>query len=153
MPVLVVKAGASSSWNLGPKNILICLDGSELANSAISYGLKLAKDFGSNVTLLRCVSFTPASHPSLQPIISAELIRAEDFLVEIRDRHQNLSISVETRAVKPEEGILELAERSDLVVMSSHGRTGLKRWLMGSVAENIVQLSPCPVLIIHPTDT
>ncbi|MCW5892704.1 MAG: universal stress protein [bacterium] len=59
--------------------------------------------------------------------------------------------TVEVRVAQPTVAILEAARRADSIVMSTHGRTGLRHLLLGSVAERVVRASPIPVLTVRPT--
>jgi nucleotide-binding universal stress UspA family protein len=81
--------------------------------------------------------------------------QAGDQLGRLADSHlpENMSAQLEVRIGRPAEEIAAAASeaKSDLIVISSHGRTGLDRYLIGSVAERVARIAPCPVYLIPPT--
>ncbi|MFM9106205.1 MAG: universal stress protein, partial [Chloroflexota bacterium] len=97
--------------------------------------------------------------PSRLAEVIAELAlvrhEAADYLSALsewlRERHRGrgLAVTTETRAGMAARELVALAGRGDLLVMSSHGRTGPARWLLGSVAEEVVRQAPCPVLLVR----
>ena len=140
------------------QKILAPLDGSELAERALEH-IKIVTE-GSRapkVVLLQVIPW-PA-HPA--HTLSDELIRSEsekaeagakDYLVKVADSLKGDGIAVETDIVhgRPAEEILDYATQNkvDLIVMSTHGRSGVSRWVFGSVAERVLRHSAIPVLII-----
>ena len=108
--------------------------------------------------LFRALSFPPelVSYMAFEPIaippfLNIEQAKAKDYLDHIAQTDLLTGIPVETEAVVGDiaPAILTAIDEhhSDLVVMSSHGYTGLKRWVMGSIAEKMVRLSPVPILM------
>lgn len=141
------------------KNILIATDGSALAQKGVDQGLALAKALGAKV-LIVTVSEPWTSYVSGEMAISFPVQDYEDQVVAnakkvlsgLADAASKLGVSCETLHVKdkvPAEGIVETAKARgcDLIVMSSHGRRGLSRVLLGSQANNVVTHSAVPVLI------
>jgi nucleotide-binding universal stress UspA family protein len=140
------------------KHILIATDGSEVANKAVSSGLKLAKTLAARVVVMT------ASEP-LRASVSAETIAANfpaayekatqaeaaGILSEVRDEARTIGLECETLHVVnfAAEAIIETAKTKgcDLIVMGSHGRRGIARLLLGSQANKVVTLSSVPVLI------
>ena len=141
------------------KNILIATDGSELALKAVKQGLALAKALNAKATVT-----TVTEHWAT--MVTGEMGMAfpvEDFekgcaanaatiLAGATDVAKTVGISCETVHVKdqfPAEGIIETAKKRgcDLIVMSSHGRRGVSRLLLGSQANGVVTHSHVPVLI------
>lgn len=146
------------------KKILAPLDGSELAERALGTALSLAEAVQSEVMLLRVVAgreplpeeMMPAGDQvatALDATGSIERSEAETYLRQIVDQHANerLSISVEATPGDVADAIISYADAQnvDLIVMSSHGRSGIGRWLHGSVAEKVLRGANCATLIVR----
>ena len=134
-------------------NILIPTDGSECAQAAVGYAEDLAKRYESNVHAL-CV----ADSRTLENAPQYEQIKKESEEVAKRTCN-DLSVSgvpVEqaVRTDIPHKAILRYATEQDidLIVMGTHGRTGVERYLLGSVTEKVVRLSDVPVLTVKAED-
>jgi nucleotide-binding universal stress UspA family protein len=139
--------------------ILVPLDGSEFAECALGPALAIAQPMEAELVLFRVAQPIPrtqalASMPDVYAdVVAAAYREAEHYLLEIKERLGYPRLSVEHRA--GEDGvarqILDFAATSgvDLVVMSSHGRTGVRRWMYGSIAEKILHGCSCSTLIIH----
>jgi nucleotide-binding universal stress UspA family protein len=141
------------------KHLLIATDGSELAEKALTQGIALAKAVGAKVTV---VTVTEPWHAfsAGEATIGFPIDEYEEgitkwvaaVLSHATKAGREAGVPCETLHEKdqhPAEGILEAAERigCDLIVMSSHGRRGLSRMLLGSQANHVVTHSKCPVLI------
>jgi nucleotide-binding universal stress UspA family protein len=143
------------------KHILVPLDGSLLAEQVLPHVDALVAKFGSRVTLVRTISSrkkviaagTPFTFVNPTPIIEAEREEAEAYLAAWAKRLKSHGISVQYKCPEgsPAEVIVELAHQLaiDLIAMTTHGRSGLARVLLGSVAAGVVQNTPCPVLLVH----
>ena len=142
------------------KKIMIPLDGSALAENALEPGLALAERSGADVVLLRVpvyweVPAAAATYEFLRPEQTRERIyeRAERYLRSIRQVKHDLSIPLQLQVAEGDVAgtIVDTAAASgiDLIVMSTHGRTGLRRWLLGSVTEKVLRSAPCPVLAVR----
>lgn len=137
--------------------ILLPLDGSALAESAIAPTLALARSWEAEVLLLNLSEpFIPiglGGQPELSLQVQRESLSASrDYLERIRDDHfSGLPVAIQALLGYPREEIAEVARREQCqwIVMASHGRTGPARWLLGSVAEAVLRHSPCPVLLIR----
>lgn len=147
------------------KKILLPLDGSELAERAIEPALMLAKQVNGKVILLQApVMDLVVSHPVaggygvLLPEQSSEQAfeEANDYLdhVQSRNRHPEVTLVKLVLEGDPASLIVDTAvsEKADLIVMSTHGRSGLDRFIMGSVTEKVLQKAPCPVLALRTGD-
>ena len=149
--------------------ILVPLDGSAFAERALPPALVLAQRAEAQLSLLRAVApermLVADSHvlmlggySAVWPNQSLELARqaAADYLSALRAAKipKGLRLSAEMIEGDPAEIIVETArnEGVDLIVMSSHGYSGLTRWILGSVAERVLHDAPCPVLIVRTTD-
>jgi nucleotide-binding universal stress UspA family protein len=146
--------------------ILVPLDGSTLAERALPTALALARSGHGAVILLRCLPFLPldtaqitSEYDWLWQDEAAELpvAAAETYLRAVQDAHQQPDIQLTTRLVAGDAAgaIVDTAaaEAVDLIVISSHGYTGLSRWLLGSVAEKTLRSAPCPALVIRSAAT
>jgi nucleotide-binding universal stress UspA family protein len=113
----------------------------------------LARDYGARLVVVHVVPtppFTTAREAD------KDLREANGRQRELRTRLRGLSHSYRLRQGRPSTGILEAARGSgcDLIVMGSRGRTGLRRALLGSVAEAVLRRANCPVLIVRrPTES
>ncbi len=156
-PVMAVRAARH------PQRILITLDGSPLAEGAIGPGLSLAQSLQAEVTLLRCVPHILADgkldehERGLSRRMQEDLINeAKEYLRTQLDEagRAGVTINPAVRIGSPADNILEYVETYgiDLVAMATHGRTGLKRWVYGSVTAKVLRSVSCSMLVIRPTD-
>jgi nucleotide-binding universal stress UspA family protein len=140
------------------QRILVPLDGSARAERALPLAVRLAQASSGSIVLFRALSYPPelVSYMTFEPIaispfVNIERAKAKGYLDRIAQTSLLSGIRVETEAVVGDiaPAILSAIDEhhSDLVVMSSHGYTGMKRWVMGSIAEKIARLSPVPVLM------
>ncbi len=142
------------------KKIVVPIDFSEFSDKALTYALQLAENFGAHLTLLHVIVLFQDDIDEEQRLEEYEtLIKrrekriSEQMNVNRKKAHQQ-GIEVNTvilRGISAADAILDYLNEneSDLVVMGTHGRSGLKHLLYGSVAEKVVRLSPQPVLTVH----
>jgi nucleotide-binding universal stress UspA family protein len=146
-------------------HILVALDGSGVAESVLEDVVPVARAFGSSVTCL-------CAHEPIDPIILAEaampgamamgpLVETQEqirqeraiYLTSIRHRLERHGIAASCREPKGRaaEAIVTCARRldADLIAMTTHGRSGLGRALLGSVADEVIRTAPCPVLLVR----
>lgn len=141
------------------KHILIATDGSDIAQKAVTQGLALAKPLGARVTAVYVtepwVAVAPGEVAMAFPVKEYEdsvVANAARILSAVEQEAKAAGVPCSTLHVKdqfPAEGIIDAAEKQgcDLVVMSSHGRRGLMRMLLGSQATKVLTGSTIPVLI------
>lgn len=139
------------------KNILIATDGSELAADAAEHGIALAKSLGSKVTVVTVTEpfyFYDANIPiDLQPnYVQAAQRQAKTILSGVADAAKKAGVSCETVHVEkgpPYLSIIETAQakKCDLIVMGSHGRSGLEALFLGSHTLKVLTHSKIPVLV------
>ncbi len=143
--------------------ILAPTDFSDFSKQVLKEALALAQTFDAKLLLLHVVEPPPYSVEGLGPS-SLEVNLLDDLerlanneLAAVLPETQSTGVEVGRHVVvgTPYRKIVEVAEaeRVDLIVMSTHGRTGLSHLVMGSVAERIVRTAPCPVLTMRPTAT
>lgn len=170
IPVLVDRVGIipeTDCEKLIEKQIVILLDGSELAESVLPHVEAISEYQTSmqNVVLLRVCEppSMPSYYPPNVPAMPAEFIRstmesekaaAEKYLVQIARKmnETGFSVSSEVLSGNPAEEIIRYTDEHtcSLIVMSTHGRSGLTRWVYGSVTERILAKASSPVLLIRP---
>ena len=139
------------------KKILVPVDFSECARKALQYAVPLAREHKATLTLLYVVppiytvgELGGVEYPQLQAEMHASGVKALKKLNEV-EVHGEVPTETLVRLGAPANEIIAVAKslESDLIVVSTHGRTGLKHMLLGSVAEQVVRRSPCPVLIVR----
>ena len=141
---------------MGFYKILVPLDGSELAEAALPPALAFAEALSADVVLLRvAVPLAIKLDPFLyQSVIDRGEMVAETYLSSIQSRPLFSSVCLEGEIVvgKAAESIIDYAQKNeiDLIVMSSHGRSGISRWVYGSVADKILYHATCATAVIHP---
>ena len=142
------------------QNILVPVDGSETSYEAVAQAAELAKAFGGKITVVQVLA--------LDPYIAAEYISATQTndlierartsvlktLEEAAAKFSDLGIPVEAKLLEGQvvhREIIREAETSkaDLIVIGSHGRTGLKRLFLGSVAQSVLGEAHIPVLVVR----
>lgn len=143
--------------------ILLPTDFSNYSHVAVGYACALAEKFGAELHLLHVVQDVIAlvPEPGLAfPVTGIDPLEmqaaAEEGLTRVIEPENTAGLNV-VRAVRQGPPFLEIiryARENDigLIVMGTHGRSGLAHALMGSVAEKVVRKSPCPVLTVHPAD-
>ncbi len=142
------------------QRILIPLDGSARAEQAFPVAVRIARATGASLTLLFVVEpptrfdeYTIVPPEYSDELLEAEVTRAKAYLLHILETStlEGIGITTEVRTGIVVQQILQYVEehQNDLVVMCSHGTTGLKRWLLGSVAQKIAHTSPVPVLVVR----
>lgn len=161
-PVLVMREEKSIS------KVLITLDGSDLSEQALEPGMAVARLLGCEVILLRAKEKIPVRHEEVAQLESVEgglgkrlessAYESENsYLQAMAQRYQYemeqpVKTAVTTGPVAA--SILEFAELSDvdLIVMATHGRSGIQRWVYGSVTEKVLRGAPCAVMVIRPSE-
>jgi nucleotide-binding universal stress UspA family protein len=136
------------------ENILIPFDGSEGAASVLHHASELAHWYDATIQILYVADTTRDSVTVVDGHTVDVLVRkGEDIVNEAAKTLDTLGVSYETDVVQgnPAPTIVDYAERfdQDLVVMPTHGREGLSRYLIGSVSEKVVRLSSVPVLTVR----
>jgi nucleotide-binding universal stress UspA family protein len=142
------------------KNVLVATDFSEPSAAALDYCREVARTYGATLHVLHVVEdlrwryatdMAPAALVGVQEDVEASAASRLNALVTDEDRRQLRAHTVALTAIVPSEAIVQYAktEGVDVIVMGTHGRNGLAHLFMGSVAERVVRLAPCPVLTVR----
>jgi len=150
---------------ISPENIhriLIAVEDSPYSDQAVNYGVLLAKNLGSKITLVH-VDEIPISSPysadpllNESPVLIPELMHIQEeasklLFKRIKEEHGRLvEISTVTKIGRAQEEILSVADdcKADMIILGTHGRTGFDHFISGSVSESVARKAKCPVLII-----
>ena len=160
----VTKDQSPKSGFMQIRSILLPTDFSECGNYALSYAASLARTFGASIIcvhviepMVPTVGYSGMTEPLPIADISDQLeYSAERELPKIAECEQCAGLEIEELIVHGEAAseIVRVAKdrKVDLIVVSSHGRTGLGRMLFGSTAEAVVRHASCPVLVVKPSE-
>lgn len=138
------------------KNIFIPFDGSELAESILPTAYFMAKKFDANLHFFHVLEKDPPKTVHGQPHLQT-VIQAKKYLSEIAQYYSNEGVTIKFHVHShPYTGVAEsiadhaISFGSDLIIMCSHGRSGLKKLLFGSIAQKVIHQSKLPVLTLFP---
>lgn len=136
--------------------ILIATDFSTCARRAVEYGVCVARAWSAHVDLLYVVELLrglEVDGPFADPLVETRRKEAEQFLGDLaaRVKQEGLDVDWHLREGIPSEqiGQTALEQRADLVVVGTHGRTGLDHIMLGSTAERVIKQAPCPTLTVR----
>ena len=134
--------------------ILLPTDGSDASDRAVEQAIGLARETGATLHVLFVVEDIPYAPELMDDEVEGRLREmGEEALEQIRARADEAGVEIETalREGAPHTAILEYADEAavDLVVMGTHGRSGLDRYLLGSVTERVVRTADVPVLTVR----
>ena len=140
------------------KKILVPIDGSTFSTKALATATEMAKNNGAEIMILACLRKEDVgawyhNKKANRQVMNTAKKFAKQFMVKIEDgiRKKGLTVSssiIETKSLV--NGIIGFADskKADLIVMGSHGRTGFKKMLLGSVSNGVLQQARQPVLIV-----
>ena len=145
------------------KKILVPLDLSAMAEAALPLARNLAECYGASLVVLYV--HTPPQLQYYGPEMDATMMQVDEIttaeamahlhriVANLRDRGLNATAATLTE-VSAADGILNYADHNsiDLIAMSTHGRTGFGRWLLGSVADKVIHGAKMPVLLVRPAE-
>ncbi len=138
--------------SLAMDKIMLATDGSENSQPAGNRALELAQAYGADLKLLSVLEAPSPIGGNVREVLAELTKNRESMLADIRAQAEALGITTEcfTSQGYPARTIVAEAQKHgvNLIVMGSHGRTGLSRLLMGSVTERVIGLAPCPVLVV-----
>ena len=163
-PLLVVRARQGAPPAGAPlRSVIVPLDGSPLAEQVLPHAAALAEALALRVVLARVSPTTEELYRAsgflggmYQDIATQVEEEAQHYLREVGARlREQRGLSVEERLLRghPAGAIVELAQETPgtLVAMTTHGRSGIGRWMLGSVTGRVVRHAPCPVLVVRAT--
>ena len=140
------------------KKILVPLDGSPVAEGVLPHAQNLAYSEGAELVLLNVAANAAADFLFADPALAERSVseqeeRSKAYMTQVEERLRAEGVQVSTllREGAVAQVILDTAEeiQADVIAMSTHGRTGAARWLLGSVADRVVRNSKVPVLLIR----
>ncbi len=143
------------------KNILVATDFSETSEAAVVYARQLAHAFGSTLHVLHVAGNVMATavgaegytvdFPGLQREVEESAQKQLDALITEEDRRTLSAKAIVLTSNSPAQAVVSYAKDAhvDLIVVGTHGRGGVPRMLIGSVAERVVRTAPCPVLTVR----
>lgn len=143
------------------RSILVPVDFSAESEKALAYAVPFARQFGAKLTIVHVVE--PTATPDF--LTSFPLVIEKDKLMTESKSHLDRIVSdlaidrklIDGTLVRYGRSFYEITEaarslKSDLIIISTHGYSGLKHALLGSTAERVVQHAPCPVLVVRPRE-
>jgi nucleotide-binding universal stress UspA family protein len=137
--------------------ILIPTDGSEYSKEATDHGLALAKMIGAEVTALFVIdegsilARNVPNVPNLAVTLEEEGNKAVAY-IKVEGEKRRIKVKTRIEMGSAAQVITKATRDFDLVVMGTHGRSGVSKMVMGSVAEKVIRLAECPVLVVkRPT--
>lgn len=138
------------------ERVLLPTDGSDAADVATEHAIGLARQFDIPLHALYVVDVRAAqatdayAGPSVDPTIDALEGAGEEAVERVRERAEGDGVDVTTAVVDgtPASAIVEAATGGDVIVMGTHGRTGLDRYLIGSTTEKVVRTADVPVVTV-----
>jgi nucleotide-binding universal stress UspA family protein len=147
--VLVVPDGTAVGW----KTIVLATDGSKYSAAAAERAIAFAKSYGGKLRVLSVVD-VPSEFYAEAPQAVDDLVRkAKGFVADVKKQAEAAGVPAETFVGEAEayQAINNVVreQKADIIIMGSHGRTGLRRLLMGSVTENVIGHATCPVLVVR----
>lgn len=143
--------------------ILVPTDFSEGSLHAVRYAVAFAQKFHAKLHLVHVLEIPPGLTPDalVHPDLEGKMITLQNYLEKLsQEKFVRIQQYIENKGVKsttvlahgaPHESIVKTAEaeKADMIIMGTHGRTGLQHFFMGSTAERVVRYAQCPVTVIR----
>jgi nucleotide-binding universal stress UspA family protein len=140
------------------KNILVPFDLSSSSTQAFKVALDIAQKYDSKITLITCIEGDAWHHKFYDARADSELLKkqsktAKKYMEKLESQANKVGVNIKLQILKSTSVIKDIttfakSRKMDLIVMSSHGRTGLDKVILGSVANGVIQRTRCPVLLI-----
>ena len=166
VPTMIVRADAVATGPVGITRLVVPLDGSPLAEQSLPFAAAISRRLGTPLFLVRAVSTAELMPPAvgMGEAIPFELYEeaekeqeqaAQTYLdgVAQRLRDQGLPVAAEVLTGAAAAAIEDATRLGDVVVLCSHERTGVMRWLLGSVAETLTREDQCPVILVPASES
>lgn len=146
--VLVVPNNTTVGW----KTIVLATDGSKYSALAANRAIAFAQSYGGELKVLSVVDVPTEFYAEAPQAVDDLVKKAKEYVAKIKQQAEAAGIKAEAFVGEADahEAITKLArdEKADMIVLGSHGRTGMRRLLMGSVAEKVIGYATCPVLVV-----
>ncbi len=138
------------------ERILVAVDGSEFSNAAVDQAISLGGICNSGIFVISVIDLYPEQMEVAPGLVEKMSEETRQHLDDAKKKVDQAGIPCETivhMGGRPHEFIVQEANdrEIDLICMGTHGHTGLKRIIMGSVAQSVIGHAPCPVLVVPPT--
>ncbi len=146
--VLVVPKNTMVVWN----SLLVPTDGSPYSTSSARKAIELARAYSASLTVVSIVDVTEEFQAQAPDAVESLVSQAWQHVNDVSSRARELGVAAD-RFVREGESYkvitdMALKQRTDMIVMGSHGRTGVRRLFMGSVTEKVIGYAVCPVLVV-----
>ena len=146
--VLVVPEGATVGW----KKIVFATDGSRYSGKATESAISFAKSYGGALSVVSVVDIPSEFNAEAPQVVESMVRKAKEYVYNVKKQAEAAGVTCEAFVGEADayKAITNLAKEQDasMIVVGSHGRTGLRRLLMGSVTEKVIGYAPCPVLVV-----
>ncbi len=167
VPMLLYRPGEGPRFDAAEPHelnrVLIALDGTPASEAAIRPAVELGRAFGAEFALLRVVeplpivagdgmTYMPSAYDDR--LLDEVVKQAEQHLAAVAARLRGEGLTVTTRVVvgeSPSSAILDASKSVDVTTVATHGRTGVSRFILGSVADKVIRASEGPVLVVRTT--
>jgi len=146
--VLVVPANSV----IGRKNIILTTDGSKYSAAVVDKAIEFAKSYGGELTVISVVDVPTEFYAEAPKAVEDLIEKAKGFVSDVKKKADECEVAT-SGFVKEGEAFKVITDfaknkKADIIFTGSHGRTGIKRLLMGSVTEKVIGYAPCPVLVV-----
>jgi nucleotide-binding universal stress UspA family protein len=161
VPVLLVRPSEGDPQPIAIRRLVVPLDGSPLAEEALPTAQALATRLGIPLHLITAIDVMRLIPPALGPVVAFDAAAYQEtvsqldagataLLAELSTRLERDGLTISSAVVhsSPFAAIADAVQEDDLLVMTSHGRGGVRRWVLGSVAEKLVREAPVPVILV-----
>jgi len=145
------------------KRILVAIDGSDTSNTALNEAIKLAKDQGAAIRIIHVVDLVPTFTDLETP---SQFVQFQEALRQIGQKTLSDALALAEKSAIQTEGLMHVIETpgehvydaiaeeavrwpADLIVIGTHGRRGIRRFILGSVAEGVARVATKPVLLVR----
>jgi nucleotide-binding universal stress UspA family protein len=147
--VLVVPQASRVGW----KKAVVGTDGSRFSRVAVDKAISFAQSYGGELAVISVVDVPTELYAEAPKAVEDMVRKAKEYTAAVKQQAEAAGVRAESFVGEAEadEAIVKLArdQAADVIVVGSHGRTGLRRLLMGSVTEKVIGNAPCPVLVVR----
>ncbi|TAN41637.1 MAG: universal stress protein [Nitrospirae bacterium] len=146
--VLVVPRDTVVGWG----SVLVATDGSKHSAIAVDHAINFAESYGGELKVLSVVDMPDELYGEAPELVDSLVRKAQSYVRAAQKQAEAAGIRAETfvREAEAYQAVIRLAaeQKVETIVLGSHGRTGMRRLLMGSVTEKVIGHAPCPVLVV-----